>query len=42
MHQAVAGIADFAGFGREFLVDEVGGLAASEVFGAGGLCGVGK
>ena len=41
VHEAVTGIADFPGFDRKFLVDDVGGLAAGVVFRAGGLGGVG-
>lgn len=40
VHEAVTGVADFPGFGRQFLVGEVGGLAAGVVLRAGGLGGV--
>jgi len=41
VHEAVAGVADFPGLGRQFLVDEIGGLAAGVVLWTGGLGCVG-
>jgi len=41
VHEPIAGIADIPGFCCEFLVDEIGGLAAGVVLWTGGLGGLG-